>query len=629
MKAAAPVVPVPVDNDGEGRICVATHARESREKVYFGTRMKLKNVSYVPPHRLVFATALSIFLNGLDNSIMNVAMPLLATMFHDPQANYVQWINHVDTLTEAAFVVLGGKIGDRFSHTLICQIGLLMFLGSSALCAISVNLINLILVRTIGSIGSALSGPNSYALDVIFSTDKSFLVVMGWNGAFLGLATSLGPLLGGIFAQFWGWRSLFWVHLPVGCVALVLFWRLIPPCRVIKETRFDIIGSFLLLTSLLTFVGLIALYTVLSWWQYLIVGMGLATSLVLFVIVEWKSPAPVLPLAVWRHAHIVFSALPCTCYFAANQAVIFLMPFYLQSQLSYAVSVSGAILCIRNFVGCLVAPLMSKALGFVPTRLFLCAALVLNSGATLLLSFYLDSLPIFIVCLVFLGLCFSAMQVGQNRFVLATAPKAYLGSTAGILAVARSLGQCTGTALGNTLRNYWAGAAPKGSELAKASFKQTLWVFVGFSLVGGVLSLFRGTLASERKLSWWGRCCRVDREVEHEDRIEKGLENVEHTSLPVQQDGVAAVSAASPASAPTPADGVITPPASVGASPARTRSASRPAAPPPAAAPSPPAVSLASPAATGAPAADEDAQLIVASRSALSIFQPPSRPRRE
>src|SRR3954468_9743655 len=200
------------------------------------------NRGTVTPRRRVLVVAIccmSLFIVGLDNTIVNIALPSLRTDLHASTSG-LQWTIDAYTLVLASLLILSGSTADRVGRRRTFQTGLALFTAGSLLCSVAPGLGWLIAFRMIQAVGGSMLNP--VAMSIItntFTEPRERARAIGVWGAVVGFSLALGPLLGGVLVGTLGWRSIFWINVPVGVAAIVLAARFVPESKAAHARRID------------------------------------------------------------------------------------------------------------------------------------------------------------------------------------------------------------------------------------------------------------------------------------------------------------------------------------------------------------------------------------------------------
>jgi EmrB/QacA subfamily drug resistance transporter len=267
----------------------------------------------------------------LDGTVVNIALPAIGRQFGATLAG-LQWTVTGYTLTLAAFVLVGGSLGDRFGRRRIFVVGVVWFALASLACGIAPNIGFLIAFRAIQGIGSALLTPGALALiQSVFHPDDRAKAVGAWSGL-ASIAGAAGPLVGGWLVEYASWRWIFLVNLPLAAAVVVIALRYVPESRETTSGHFDVPGAVLGAVGLagVTYALVEAGAKGLGAFSVVVTGLAGVAGLVAFVLVERRSPAPMMPLSLFGSREFsAANALTLTAYGALG-ALFFFFATYLQ-----------------------------------------------------------------------------------------------------------------------------------------------------------------------------------------------------------------------------------------------------------------------------------------------------------
>ena len=267
--------------------------------------MRTHSEEVTNPWPALWALVIGFFMILIDTTIVSVANPsIMAGLGTD--INSVIWVTSAYLLAYAVPLLITGRLGDRFGPKNLYLIGLVLFTGASAWCGFSGDIGALISARVVQGLGAALMTPQTMSVITrIFPPDRRGAAMGVW-GSVAGVATLIGPILGGVLVDGFGWEWIFFVNVPVGVVAFVMAWRLVPALST-HQHKFDwfgvalsAIGMFLLVFGLQegesyswgTIVGSISV------WSLIIGGLVMLT---LFVVWQaFNRGEPLLPLKLFR-----------------------------------------------------------------------------------------------------------------------------------------------------------------------------------------------------------------------------------------------------------------------------------------------------------------------------------------
>lgn len=281
---------------------------------------------------MILATVLGSGMAAIDATVVGIALPSIGRQFHAPIGD-LQWVLNGYTMTLAALLLLGGSLGDHFGRRRMFAIGVVWFTVASAACALAPDVTVLILTRILQGVGSALLTPGSLSIiQASFDDEDRARAIGAWSGLG-GVATAAGPLLGGYLIAAASWRWIFLINLPLGAIVLALSVRHVPESRDPTAGRHvDVAGAALATAALggLTY-GLIE-GAALGWGAWSVIamlGVG-AGALVAFLVVERRSPAPLLPPSLFRSSQFTVTNTATFVVYAALGGALFLLPVELQ-----------------------------------------------------------------------------------------------------------------------------------------------------------------------------------------------------------------------------------------------------------------------------------------------------------
>ncbi len=301
---------------------------------------------------VVAATVLGSGIAALDATVVGIALPAIGRDFHTGVTS-VQWVVDAYTLTLAGLLLLGGTLGDSYGRRKMFAIGVAWFAVASLLCGVAPDVQVLIAARALQGVGGALLTPGSLAiLQASFAQDDRAAAIGAWSGLG-GLATAIGPFLGGYLIGALSWRLVFYINLPLAVFVLAITARHVPETKAPGPVpKLDIRGAASISGALagITY-GLIAASS--DGWGSVQVLVPLAVGAVLlgvFIWVENKEPQPMLPLGVFRSRQ--FSAANAVTFvvYAALGGLLFLVPTVLQVSSGYSPLASGAALLPVTFI---------------------------------------------------------------------------------------------------------------------------------------------------------------------------------------------------------------------------------------------------------------------------------------
>lgn len=270
----------------------------------------------------------------LDSTTTNVALPAIGEDLHAGVAG-LQWVINAYTLPLAALILLAGSLADRYGRRRIFQIGIAWFALASLLCAAAPGITTLAVARALQGVGGALLTPGSLAiLQTSFAAGDRGRAVGAWSGLG-GIAAAVGPLLGGWLVEAVSWRAIFWINLPVAVVVLYITHRHVPESHgglpELRGARFDLWGAALGALGLggLTWALIAAGSRGASPALVTLGGAGIL-ALALFLLVERRTRAPLVPLGLFSSRQFTGVNLVTFVVYGGMTGLFFLLVIYLQ-----------------------------------------------------------------------------------------------------------------------------------------------------------------------------------------------------------------------------------------------------------------------------------------------------------
>ena len=293
---------------------------------------------------ILAATILGSSMSFIDGTVVNVALPALQTAFNATEAD-VQWVVEAYALLLAALILVGGALGDMFGRKRIFVLGVALFALSSLACGLSQSLLQLIISRAIQGIGGALLVPGSLAIiSASFDQSRRGQAIGTWSG-FTSITSSIGPVLGGWLVQFASWRWVFFINLPLATIVLLLtLWR-VPESRGSQdEVHLDWSGAVSVTLGLAGIVYGLIEASALGFGnpQVLLALIAGVVFLVIFLVVEQRSRAPMVPLSLFHSRTFSGANILTFLLYSGLSGALYFIPFYLIQVQGYGATAAGA-----------------------------------------------------------------------------------------------------------------------------------------------------------------------------------------------------------------------------------------------------------------------------------------------
>jgi len=293
------------------------------------------------------ATVLGSGMAFLDATVVNIALPRIGEDF-DADLSALQWTVNAYTLTLAGLLLLGGALGDRLGRRRVFMAGVAWFAVASVLCALAPTVEVLIAARALQGVGAAMLTPGSLAIiEAAFAREDRGAAIGAWSGLG-GMATALGPLVGGYMIDAASWRLIFLINVPLALVVLLIAARHVPETRAEQEdgARLDLTGAVLAALGLAALTWGLTEAAGRGWGDAAVAGALLAGALLLagFVARQARSRHPMVPLGMFRDRGFTASNLVTFVVYGALGAGLFLVPIQLQQVAGYSALEAGSAL---------------------------------------------------------------------------------------------------------------------------------------------------------------------------------------------------------------------------------------------------------------------------------------------
>lgn len=429
--------------------------------------------------------SMSLLIVGLDVTIVNVALPSIGRDFHAPLSG-LQWTVDAYTLVLASLLMLSGSTADRLGRRRTFVLGLLVFCLGSLLCSLAPDLGALVVFRMIQAVGGSMLNPVAMSIITNTFTDaRERAQAIGVWGAVIGVSMALGPVIGGLLVSEVGWRSIFWINLPVGLAAALLALRFIPESRAPVARRVDAAGQVLVVALLASLTYGIIEGPARGWTSGVILGAFAlaAASLASFVAWERRAPEPLIDLRFFRSVPFSAATLLAVCSFAAMGGFLFLNTLYLQDVRGLSPLRAGIDTLPMAVMVILMAPIAGHFVGRRGARVPLLVAGVSLSASCLLLVGLRATTPFAVLFAAFVafGVGFGVVNPPITNTAVSGMPRAQAGVAAGIASTSRQIGQTLGVAVVGAIVATSLHGAPRG-DFAVAS-RSAWWVLSACGVV--------------------------------------------------------------------------------------------------------------------------------------------------
>lgn len=441
---------------------------------------------------------MSLLIVSLDNTVLNVALPSMQQDLHASTSG-LQWTIDAYTLVLASLLMLAGSTADRIGRKRVFMAGLVVFTLGSVLCSLAPNLEALVAFRMVQAVGGSMLNP--VAMSIItntFTDPRERARAIGAWGAVVGISMAAGPLVGGLLVESVGWRSIFWINLPVGLAALLLTLRFVPESRAPRARRPDPVGQVLVIALFgsLTYAIIEAPSTAFA-------SIAPLAFLALAALggLLWYEPRraePLIDLRFFRSAPFSGATVIAISAFAALGGFLFLSTLYLQNVRGLTALEAGLWMLPMAVPTFLCAPLSGRLVGTRGPRLsLLIAGLAMTASGVLFAAFEAETsnVTLFLGYALF-GVGFGFVNAPITNTAVSGMPRAQAGVAAAVASTSRQLGQTLGVAVVGAVLAAGVGSSSY-REMFTSAARPGWWILVAC----GVAVLALGALTSGR----WAR----------------------------------------------------------------------------------------------------------------------------
>jgi EmrB/QacA subfamily drug resistance transporter len=434
----------------------------------------------------------STFISVLDSNVVSTALPSITRFFHT-DIGISQWIITAYLITTTALLLIFGKLAGYLGKEKLFTIGLIIFLLSSLCCGISPNMTVLILSRIIQATGAAMMFSISVAILMQVFPQNDWGRIMGLYTATIAVAMLIGPVIGGLVVDWFGWQYIFFINLPIGTILLAACLKHLKQNEKKEHIYIDLIGSLLfiiLIVSLALIMKGLDKFPDIKIQTFLFSGIFIV-SLVAFISGESKCKEPLLDLSIFKIPEFTFPLISMILYFSAVFILGVVEPFYYQIVLGYTATQSGML----SFIPTLMMVIGSPISGFLYDKYYnknYAALGVFVLGLALVAGGYLYKcmhiLPI-IGSIIIAGAGAALFQSTNNADVMSALPTARKSIVSSIMATSRNLGMAFGTALASILVSYQLDIFNHSNDMVHAGGPLLAEVFGNTMYIAGAMCI--------------------------------------------------------------------------------------------------------------------------------------------
>jgi EmrB/QacA subfamily drug resistance transporter len=448
----------------------------------------------------------SLFITYLDATILNVALPTIQADLHASLAG-LQWIADAYLLVVASLLMLTGSMADRLGRKRLFLIGLTGFSLGSLLCSLAPNTGSLIALRMLQGVGGSMLTPISLSIvRNTFTDDRERAQALGiWSGIF-GVATACGPVVGGVLVSEVGWRSVFWVNVPIGVAMILAARRYVPESRAPHPRRVDVPGQILMIILLGTLTYAVIQGPDYGWTSPTVLTLFAvaAAAALCFAVVERRSAEPLLELRFFRSPPFTGASVIAVLSFVVLAGFLFVIILYLQQVRGDSPLRAGLSLLPATIVMAAAAPVAGNLTGHRGPRIPLVASGVLMAaGAAMLLGLSPSTSAWWLaVALGVLGAGLGLVNPPITHTGVSGMPPAQAGVASAVISATRQFGSVLGVAVMGAMLTSGVQArvaAGEGHAAALSAATHAPWLLA--VVCGGLVAIVGLVTTSARHMT--------------------------------------------------------------------------------------------------------------------------------
>jgi EmrB/QacA subfamily drug resistance transporter len=452
------------------------------------------NVTQINKTTILIITTIASFLTPFMASSVNVALPVIAQELV-VNSILLSWITTSFLLTSTMLAVPLGRIADIYGMKRIFNIGIIIFTIATFLAALSPSVEFLIFSRILQGIGSSMIFVTGIAIitSVFPSGERGKAIGINVSAIFAGLV--MGPLIGGILTQYLGWRSIFYLIVPLGILATILFTTKLrerdwAEC---KGEKFDLIGSILYAVSLLLILTGFSEITKFTGQTMIISGLII---IIAFVIWELRVDHPVLEIRLFlKNRKFAFSNLTALISFTGTFAVVFLLSLYLQFIKGLDPRGAGLILVTQSLIMVIMSPVSGRLSDKYESRILASIGMAITTLGLIIFAFLNAETSIYLIIfsLVLLGIGSGIFSTPNTHAIMNSVEKRYLGVASATSSTMRLMGQTLSMGIVLVIFSIYIGAV-QFNPGNYPQLLQSITIIFTISAVLGFMSIFISVL---------------------------------------------------------------------------------------------------------------------------------------
>ena len=452
---------------------------------------------------IFFAVVMTTFINCMDMSSINVALPSIADELHVTMSG-VEWVVTAYTLVIICFILLFGKLGDTMGKDKIFKFGILVFLVGLCICFFAHTYTMLLIGRIVEGVGAAATSANSQGIIVQTFPAHERGKALGISGSSVALGTMVGPSIGGLIVQHFSWNMIFGMSIPLTVICFMLCVKYLPDMSSGRSEKVDSGGVLLFMVMILcVYGGVKLLQNGASYYLYCVMLLVIAVAFgAVFVRWEQRHDNAMIHLDIFKNKLYTVSVFCAFISFLAISGHNFIQPFYLQKVQMLSAAQTGMLMMAYSITMFVVAPFSGQLSDKIGSEILCFIGLCTVSVALFVLSTLGIGSPlwIFLIGSIMMSFGMAMFQSPNTSLIMSTVGPALTGIAGSINGLARNLGSVFGISLSTVLLynimssqlGFNVTDFVEGQELAFVTGMQWVYRFMAVvSLIGAVLTGLR------------------------------------------------------------------------------------------------------------------------------------------
>lgn len=405
---------------------------------------------------VLLITTLGAFIVPFMVSSINIALPSIGKEFA-MNTVLLNWVVLSFMLSIAVFILPFGRLADIFGRKRLLLYGMSVYTVASILCGISFNTGMLFASRVLQGISSAIISVTIVSMlsSVYFQGERGRALGINVAATYIGLSS--GPFLGGFLTKYLGWRSIFFLVVPIGIIIIIILLNLSQDWAEAKGEEFDYKGSVIYGVGL--FGVVYGLSLVRSFWGIMLILMGFIL-MIIFGFYENRVKNPILNMTLIKNNKIlIFSSLAALINYSATFVISYLLSLYLQYIKGFDPQQAGLILIAQPLVQALFSPLAGRLSDRIEPQMVASVGMAVTSAGLTFFIFLTENTNIkyIIVALLIIGFGFALFSSPNTNAIMGSVAKKYYGVASGVIGSARSVGQAFSMGITSLVMVFYMG----------------------------------------------------------------------------------------------------------------------------------------------------------------------------